>query len=345
MAYEPKTPAAKDLHTIMTALSGAQHDWETYAMKLGRAYGNAFDKHEEGLKNVAEKYRLGAESAYWVLALLCVAVTGGVVGGMLAPWVAGAGTTAATMFKRTLVSEASQAITAGVVGQAMQQSPNNEPFKPQAKRPDRYRDDMLIELGECYFQLRQELDKMMQAVDGATEAQQKAVGKDVASKKNTILSSILATSPKNLPDEAKAERIAEIGMWLSWASVREHDYWKTRYEKLDKLDRGPVSRSPHPYLIEVDKLRPIMPRLEALGLTYAIRTIKIGAFNNSHQFYQYDWKIVDLNKLKLAGTTVKVADGLSVFVNKVAEVIKAPFTVLPELQVLPPLWARNGGQP
>src|ERR1700754_1335914 len=71
MAYEPKTPAAKDLHTIISELSGAQHDWETSAAKLGRAYGNAFDRHEAALSEVAERYRLGAESGYWVLALLC----------------------------------------------------------------------------------------------------------------------------------------------------------------------------------------------------------------------------------------------------------------------------------
>jgi hypothetical protein len=229
----------------------------------------------------------------------------------------------------------------------MQQSPaNTGPFQPQAKAPDKYREDMQIELGECYFAIRQELDKMMENVDGATEAQQSAVGKDVASKKKTILNSVLATSPKNLPDETKAERIAEIGMWLSWASMRDFDYWKKRSEEADSINNARrASSAPNPYIRDLDTLRPIMPRLRDLGLDYAIRSIRIPKFNSRHQLHHYEWEIVDLNKLKLAGTTVKVVDGMHLFLNKVADVIKVPSTVLGELQNLPPLWVRNAGTP
>ena len=113
MPYLAKTAAAKEVDNVLSEKLNSSHlQWTTYATQLGRCYTRAYEEHEKTLTDVGEKYRLAAESAYWVLSLFCVAFAGGIAGGLMAPWVNGVGKVIATnTFKSTINHFAKTAIS------------------------------------------------------------------------------------------------------------------------------------------------------------------------------------------------------------------------------------------
>jgi hypothetical protein len=66
-----------------------------------------------------------------------------------------------------------------------------------------------------------------------------------------------------------------------------------------------ASRSPNPYSVELDRLSPIIPRLDELGIgPLTTTTHALPYFNRSHQLQHYRHRIVDLNKLRTAGPVI-----------------------------------------
>jgi hypothetical protein len=342
MPYEPTTPAARELKVVYDYLNGAQHDWNTYATELGRAYTTAYKFHEGALGEVKEKYRLESETQYWVFSLLCVAATGGLVGGLLAPWVAGAGAAIAKQMIRTFANETAQATAGGVVGRYMPSGASGSEFKPAVKDPTSYKDDMIGELGICYFELRRELERMMQVLDKPQPDDETIK----ASKRfKEISKSPLANAPKTLPDKAKVARSAEIGMWLAWASRRKTDYWNKRYRDVRAMRDGPVSRTPNPYLLELEHYGPVVRRMYALSIKdHSTTEIDVPYFTRSSSYQQkgyYKVRVIDFNKLQLAGFISSIFQGDDVYMSNIIDVIKQPQKVLSSLVGLPPLHMRT----
>src|SRR5688572_6483183 len=106
MAYLPKTNAAKEIYPLMSEISTAQDQWGTYATQLGRGYTAAYQEHEKAIDKVNRNIRLQEEKSYWLLSLLCVGFAGGLIGGLMAPWVKNAGTSLAQQIMRTTTSKA-----------------------------------------------------------------------------------------------------------------------------------------------------------------------------------------------------------------------------------------------
>jgi hypothetical protein len=338
MAYRPKTKAALELKEIADGLERAQLDWGTYALKLGIGYNTAFDVHEGALKSVEEKYRLAAQSQYWVLSLLCVAMTGGVIGGLLAPWVGAAGASLAAQFVRTFTSETLQSAGQGVVGAKLTHEAKGNPFKPVLESPSKYKDKLQVELGTCYFELYKELERLMREIDDlSTQNKPTLKHLQIAARWREIEHSPLANSPAKLPDSDEVARAAEIGMWLAWVSVRDFDYWKTRYEKVNEMrDRG-VSNTPNPYLSELLRLSPVVTRLDALGIAnHSTTTYDIPYFTRASSYQRAAYapvRVVDLHKMRTSGPIIAAQVPKSrVFLGKVTEVVKEPHRVLPELK-------------
>jgi len=150
-------------------------------------------------------------------------------------------------------------------------------------------------------------------------------------------SPLIRDVPKKMPDEKMVAREAELGMWIAWASVRDIDYWKTRYDAFrDGVD---ANRTEGYYMIELRRMQPIIDRLHHLGAinlgtTVVRKNLMIGSSEE---------RILDINKLRTAGPLMSILPGGGIFFSKVAEVVKEPHRVLPELITLPPIYKRVAG--
>jgi hypothetical protein len=328
--YLPKTPTAQKYKVIMDAIDTAQHSWNTYVTQLGRGYREAYKKHDKAIGDIKEKYRLAAESAYWVLSLLCVSFAGGMVGGLMAPWVNRAGESAAkdaidsATRQRNFVSGTVGGITTGVTQKGIDATkPDPQDFKPAVKEPLDYWQDLFGEVGLCCGALRDEVQERMKLVDNASFP----LGweDDVMKLMDVPLLKDIP-SRSDMPDPAKVEREAELGMWIAWANVRDIDYWKTRIDTVANEDAG--RRKKGIYMDELRKLQPVVDRLKDLGaLPLGTRTVNKPMVVGSQKE-----TFLDIPKLRIAGS----GPGGSVFLGKVADVVKNPRTVLPQLENLAP---------
>ena len=85
------SPAAQPLYDALTELNTAQQRWETLADILGAGYNLAYNRHKGALDQVRDAMLAQAQLQYFVLSLLVVSFAGGLPGGLIAPWVVGAG--------------------------------------------------------------------------------------------------------------------------------------------------------------------------------------------------------------------------------------------------------------
>jgi hypothetical protein len=340
VTYFPKSGPAKEIGKLMGELNTAQLQWNTYATQLGRGYTMAYEEHEKAIREINESYRLAAESAYWVLSLLCVSHAGALVGGLMAPYVNNAGKVTAIFVKgqtklRTTMSETAQTMTQGVVQKGLDKTKPGEPgFKPAVKSPLLYFQDMLGELGICFSLLRAEVEEWMQDTDAVVNDPTPvnvAVARGYGTIKDFLETPLLKDYPKGeMPDQNKIAREAELGMWIAWANVRDIDYWKNR------VDTVSTTSSPRrKWGIAIDELRKLQPvanRLAALGATSlgtktVDRPMLVGNIKET---------IVDIPRLRIAGSLLSVVPGSAMFLGKVADVVKNPQAVLAGLEGLPP---------
>ena len=322
MVYQPKTGASKEINKLMADLSTAQFQWNTYATQLGRGYTAAYQEHEDAIKKINEQYRLAAEAAYWVLSLLCVSAAGGVAGGLMAPWATRAGLVAA----RTTVSETIQSMTGQIAQKGLDATkPAEAGFKPVVKSPLLYFQDMLGEIGICFSALRDELEAWMKSVDEDTWPANPSDGIN-----KFLQAPIIKDYPrtKDMPNEKKLAREAEIGMWIAWANVRDIDYWKTRIDTVSDKWAGRRTKGLH--MDDLRKLQPVVDRLRtleaaALGTRTVEKPMVVGSMKET---------FLDITRLRLP------VPGGGDFLAKVADVVKIPRKVLPELAQLPPSYKR-----
>jgi hypothetical protein len=337
MAYSPKSQGALELKALFNDLTTAQQDWETYGRTLGGGYTDAWKSHAGILKGIGDSYKESAQAEYFVLSLLAVAVTGGIIGGLIAPWVAGAGTAAASQILRTGASETAQGVGTGIVGSQMPSGPSSDAYKPVVKDPSEFKDDLLIELGTAYFYLRQELEQFMKFRDGDNTVRKDITPALITARVDRIKQSPLSKSPDRLPDRKEIAKVAEIAMWLAWGQRRDFDYWKKRYDHLDTARQGPTMRY-DAYADQVNDMDPIMFRLDKLGIGGAVtRSVKMHYHDNNHMHREYTMRFLDLVKLKSAGDFINGTLPYRDFLKYVSLVIYSPYTALAALAAKNPL--------
>ncbi len=332
MAYAPKA-AGKEFETLITNCNATELLWLAYAARLGSAYTQAYEKHQDALTDAYEQYRLAAESAYWVLSLVCVAFAGGMVGGLMAPWVNGAGSRLMLRLFTT-VSETAQSAAQGFTQRVLPSgNVSGSPFKPQAKSPLLYYQDMVGEIGLCYAFLKRHIWGWMEAADKG-EALWPPNGVAWPTYTPTQLVTKIMDFPiikhaptdEQMPDLEKARREIEIGMWIAWAHVRKVDYWKKRMDRVSGRDPFAIAGA----LAELLRLQPVVDRLVDL---------KIDGFG-TRKVNHHNKPVLDIIRLQTADAFLAAGPAATKLVGKVGEVIKNPMGVLPALSALPPAHAR-----
>jgi len=334
MVYLPTTNAGKTINEVMEALNTAQHQWNTYATQLGRGYTTAYGNHKDAIDKVSENLRLKAEHAYWVLSLLCVAFAGGLAGGLMAPWVAKAGTEFAKIMVRNKVSSVTANAVQGLVQKGTDiVKPTTAPFKPAVKDPLAYWQDMFGELGICFSDLRDEVEADMRKVDQTNSSA------DATKAVNSYMDNpLLKNCPmsKNMPNVDLVAREAEVGIWIAWAAGRDIDYWK---KAVAGLTIGTFSAAD--YYDDAVQFEPVVNRLSIISQpAYEAGTMVGRVYGPPPGHNLLPKTLINIPGLAEAGHVIPSLSGANLFLRRVKDVVKLPQHVLPQLDQTSPVYKK-----
>jgi hypothetical protein len=332
MTYQPRTAAAKAVKVLHDETATAQLQWEGYATQLGIGYREAYKEHAGALTKIQENYRVTAESAYWVLSLLCVSFAGGLVGGLMAPWVVKAGETVGAIVTRSVVSGTSSQAAQIITQRGIDNSKGGQAeFKPAVKPPVEYWQDLLGEIAVAFSFVRLRLENWMKELDRQSEPLMPELALHKVRE-----SPLLKHYPRYLPEPTLIQHECELGMWIAWAHVRHVDYWKTRMGRADGVNvtaRG--AHASEVARLELRALQPVVERMKFLGVAALTTTTLRGRIT-----------VLDVPKLQVGGRLMMTAvSGGMNFLDNVAELVKDPRKVLQGMVDVPPRYAVPGRKP
>lgn len=327
--------ATRETSRIFEKINTAHHEWNTYAEILGKAYKEAYGRHEGALSEIAEKYKTEQQVAYWVLSLLCVSFAGGVTGGLMAPVVASAVGGAAVRIANTAsgsMSQASQIVTQKVIDGQMSETPL---FRPPVKNPGDFKDDLKIEIGNYASYLREEVEKTSGRLSRSENAD--AATREWADNVIEIVP-FLRDHPryKDRPNPADLEKTAEIGMWIAWANTRNTAYLQKATRRVaDGVESYDIVEGS--MLTELQRFEPVRERLKALrivDLTTIVAEFRSLAYTDRYP-------ILDITRLASVGKVIGWGGpGGATFLQNVARAVKEPRVVFEAFSQSPPAFKR-----
>lgn len=274
--------AAPELTRIETIFNSAHLQWGTYIDALGNGYDTAYTLHKSTLDSMNHLSTHDNRLMYFMLSILAAGFTGGLAGGVLAPWVAGAGKATADAVWRTVGVETTKEFLKTSYKMMVTQiaQSDSKPFVPTVDSTIKVYTGMRLELGVCFSNFR---DKLKELNDQAeAEKWTRAQGAAWATALAAIPLVKDAPSTKQLPNVAEVARQAELLMWIAWACRRPVTYWRERRDVLRQHTLHETDRSyPHgdyyDVMQEFIRLSPVAERLRQLDpRAYDFATFRFG---------------------------------------------------------------------
>lgn len=336
MPYEPKWKFTQDLRSqILLELNNAHAQWNTYASIIAEAYAIAYDEHERALTKVMDRIKAEDDMAYWILALVCVSFAGGLVGGIMAPWVASMTTAAAQRIATTAQGAASQGAQIATQRGIDEARPSYASLRPAVMKPAQLDPHLRKNIGLYVSDIKDSLDIELRAFDYTENLSPQGVADW---KKGILSDAFVADAPKraDMPDAAAMSRIIEFGMWIAWANFRDFKYWKLR---TDRLENNQVVL--YPFLTaDLHTLDPIVRRMEALSRADKVTFVVEERESPTRPWPMKKNRLLDINKLRIAGYRgpEKSADGI--FLSNIVPVVQNPQLLFPNFANLRPQHVR-----
>ena len=271
-----ESAASGPLHTLQSELAGVKSQWEYFADRVINGYKDAYKAHLGALQTMKrdrlmrEQQEAQQRGVYmFVLSVVAVGFTGGIVGGLIGPWVTEKGISAATKVVREGVKGAAtrttqQLVKLGVPQGSSPASVDPSPYIPVA--PDAF--DVYLdkkeELDGCFAEINSWLQRMINMANAENWGGD--IGSDILNsfRKNCPLLTD-APDPDKLPERFAAAKSAELAMWIAWAQARDWDWWNKVYAQFDHsssdLDVDLIADG----LRSEQELYPVQARFAVLG--------------------------------------------------------------------------------
>lgn len=355
-----ESEASREIKFLEVDLDTAQLQWNTYIAVIGSAYTSAYSIHKITLENMKEMRLARAETTYFLLSALSVGFAGGLVGGMMAPWVKGAGTAGALAILREGAKGMASQLAQRLMGREIDEIKRRElafashdVFRPAAADPLQYYQTMTAELGICFSAIRDAIDGIKASMDKANAERQ--AGTEIRNVFGRI--PLLRDHPrtKDMPEKGRVAKLAEMAMWIAWANVRDMEYWKERVEDVagkDYQDNTVDGGGRNVTVSGLDEMRELMELWEFDPILKRIAEISPLAHGFVRRYYDMG---VDLEVSKhlneKAGQGFKtsgyfldvhilstVAPLLGGVLSKVGDVVKAPYQALPAMAGQTPIY-------
>lgn len=296
------SPASTPLHFLLTELLAARAHWGDLGVKVAKGYNKGLELQKRTLNEMKKaKTASSVDALVFVLQALSVGYAGGLVGGLIAPWVKDAADQVTSAFRTALSGAAQQYtkdVTKAIVGAAEAEliTPPSDPYTPVT--PETIAVDLEIRdrIGSAFGPVENAVQAMIAKANAVNAEMQ--VGQVILSnfRQNCPLLRD-APEPKDMPNDVVAARAAELAMWVAWANERDWDWWQDVFNILDRPDNANEDEFDAARTAALE-LVPVALRMSGLGKQAFVMTrvnrpeyVRDGAIRGGFQY-------VDLRKLR-----------------------------------------------
>lgn len=295
------------------ALTDAREAWETLADVLGKQYNDAYKLHSDALGKMREARKAEIETQYFILGLVCVAVSGGIAGGLMAPFIkeAGKGIADATVRKLAIMAAnaASTMARQGVQGgtqailRGIQPDVGSGPYTPSVDDPFGFYLGMKTQLGICFMKIKEDLRAL--ASSKTWDHRLDSWLLDAFQKSCVLISDMPESSyVAHINLTHKVQAAMELAMWVAWANVRDMDYWNKAYGVIesggspDASSKGGPPDDSKKYVIDAERLDPVMDRMVELLVSNKVSLLLNGGRRilDIRKLQKLDLSILDIFK-------------------------------------------------
>jgi hypothetical protein len=338
--YVPKTEAGRVAASAESAVNSAHLQWLTFAGYVAKGYTIAYSNHAGALEKIQQILKGRNDFNHFLLSLVCVSLGGGIVGGVMAPWIAKAGSDVLQNALRTGVSGSKGSGAQMIIQRALDavKADGTAPFKPIAMDPFSKYLDLTNGIGLLFSMIRDVLKTGAKMTDeGNMPVSYGELARDYVLEMPLIAK---APGTNDFPAPEEVARQAELGMWIAWAHKRDIGYWTKRVKAVtDRSYAGTIDWS---YKAELLDLGPIADRLTKLGAIRALSKVDFGlqGINNPSVGYHSGETFVDIPKLKQLGAIEggPFYENLHAMMNPTTAI-----NALERLSKVPPVFARKKG--
>ncbi len=274
-----ESPASGPLHNLQSELLSAKAIWEQLGVRIAKGYTVAYGKHVEALAEMKrEQTEASSDALQFVFSIVCVGLAGGVVGGLMGPWIKKATeSTAHFVFRESVRGIAQQgAKDLAKAGDEKLKKLNidgatDDPYTTNSPKEIAVDEDIRGRISSAFGPVLEALEAMI--------AEANRLQADAAAGQ-AILNSFRQTCPlmadqpaqADIPSEDYAARASELAMWVAWANERDWEWWNPIYNLLDEAERkfGKSDRE-GPEMIQVFNELKSAKKMDPVGRRMAVR--------------------------------------------------------------------------
>jgi len=247
-----ESPASGPLHMLQSELLSAKAAWEQLGVRIAKGYTTAYGKHVQTLAAVKRKRdnmeaskEATADGLIFVFSIVTVGLAGGIVGGLMGPWIKKQSeSTAHFVFKeaiRGLAQQAAKDLTkAGDEKlKKLASVATDDPYTTNSPKEIAVDQDIRDRIGSAFGPVLEGIDAM---IDEANRVGARAAaGQDILNNFRQACPLITdKPAQDDIPSEHTVATAAELAIWVVWANERDWNQWTPRYNAMDAAARQTV---------------------------------------------------------------------------------------------------------
>lgn len=310
-AVKEESKASGPLHHLQSELLSAKAAWEQLGVRIAKGYTTAYGKHQKTLTRMKKaKEEASSDALSFVFSIVSIGFAGGIVGGLMGPWIKRASeSTAKFVFRegtRGLAQQGAKDLVK-VGGEKLKDlsEASDDPYTTNSPKEIAVDVDIRDRISTAFGPVLEALDAMI--AEANSRNADLATGQAILNNFRKFCP-LMTDKPaqEDIPTELAASNASELSMWIAWANERDWAYWKPIYSNLDAAarkaakiaaDGGGMGTWDVSALREALELDPIGERLQALGKWLEVKNVT-DKFVDPEPYKATEVAYMDLRKLK-----------------------------------------------
>ncbi len=220
-----ESPASGPLHNVVTELLSSKAAWEQLGVRIAKGYTTAYGFHVRTLKEMDRaKSEASSDALMFVFSIVCVGLAGGVVGGLMGPWIKKqAESTAHFVYKEAVRSVLQQgAKDLAKAGddkiKKLRVDANNDAYETKSAKDIAVDQDIRDRIDSAFGPVLEALDAMIDQANSAPQADVAAGQAVLNAFRQTCLLMTDKPAQDDIPSESDVARASEKWQsWVAWA--------------------------------------------------------------------------------------------------------------------------------
>jgi hypothetical protein len=310
-SVDNESPASRGLHDLITELLSAKSAWEQLGVRVAKGYTTAYGFHVKTLKKMERSNtEASSDALMFVFSAVCVGLAGGIVGGIMGPWIKKtAESTAHFIYKeavRSILQQGAKDLAkAGdeKLKKLKIDEGSDDPYETKSPKEVAVDQDIRDRIDSAFGPVLEALDAM---IDEANKLQSDAATGQAVLNSFRLTCPLMTDKPeqKDIPPEHDVARALELAMWVAWANERDWGWWTPRYQRLDAAAQkiGTDEREKDGAsgvvndIADAAKMDPLGERMVILGKWAEVRNNTANSFGPRKDVYHVTY--TDLRRLR-----------------------------------------------